>query len=155
MTIAPTTTEQDFAARMEKLGVTQSFLAEYVGLSQSAISKAVNELTDSQRTKISDALLELEEISALFYPQKLWFQDAKATREWIDSPRLPRLFSVILAAQKNRAAGVAGSHQEAVMQYALEKLEECRRLEAEIASIQEKSRDEWSKFLEEINPSGR
>jgi predicted transcriptional regulator len=98
MTIAPTT-EQDFAARMEKIGVTQSFLAGYVGLSQSAISKAVNELTDSQRTRINEALRELEEMSAFFAPMKPLFGDAAAVKEWLRSPALPNLFKLLTDAQ--------------------------------------------------------
>jgi transcriptional regulator with XRE-family HTH domain len=82
MTIAPTT-EQYFAERMERLGLTQCFLAEYVGLSQGAISKAVNGLTDSQRTKINDALRELEGIAKFFKPMKPAFDDGDAVKAWL------------------------------------------------------------------------
>jgi transcriptional regulator with XRE-family HTH domain len=133
MTTATPTIGEDFSLRMERLGVTQEFLGEFTGLSQSAISKAVNELTDSQRSKINAALRELEEISALFYPQKLWFEDAKATREWINSPQLPCLFAVFSA--RIAAPSLDESWQESVRRDWLDFLEASKHAQSNAASI--------------------
>lgn len=146
MTIAPTTTEQDFAARMENLGVTQSFLAEYVGLSQSAISKAVNELTDSQRTKISDALRELESVASFFAPMKPLFEDADAVKQWLRSPVLPNLFKLLTDAQllQLKASELTVVNELSAQGEAIEE---------RIAALEEKTRKEFLAWLE--NPSGR
>jgi hypothetical protein len=134
MTCHASTSGDDFSLRMERLGVTQEFLGAFTGLSQSAISKAVNELTDSQRTKINAALRELEEISALFYPQKLWFEDAKATREWINSPQLPRLFAVF-SVRIPTPERPDESWQESVQREWLEFLEASRDAQSRAAGI--------------------
>jgi hypothetical protein len=143
MTIAPTTEPSlDLVARMDRLGVTQAFMGEYLHLSQSEISKAVNEVTDSQHTRINAALRELEEISALFYPQKLWFENAEATRSFINSPRLPNLFSLLSETQWLEVDRLNRIWAEG------------NRLEAEIESSELRTRDLWVKFLSESNTSG-
>lgn len=146
MTIATPTIGQDFAARMERLGLTQTFLAEYTGLSQSAISKTVNELTDSQRTRINEALRELENVAEFFRPMKPLFDDAGAVKRWLASPSLPNLFALLSDAQLKKLDTTALTAVNAI--YA-----EGEKLEAEIAAINEATRKTFLDWLE--NPSGR
>jgi transcriptional regulator with XRE-family HTH domain len=148
MTTAAPTIGQDFAARMKQLGVTQEFLAAYTGLSQSAISKAVNELTDNQRTKIHNAIQELETVAECFKPMKPLFDDVDAVKKWLSSPNLPNLFALLSPAQLLKATS-----QELTSLNA--SYTESERLEGEIAAIQEKSRQEWITFLEEVSAYAR
>jgi transcriptional regulator with XRE-family HTH domain len=143
------TTEQDFAARMDKLGVTQSFLAQYVGLSQSEVSKIVGGIRpqDSQRTKqIDEALQELEGVAVFFAPMKPAFEDADAVKAWLRSPVLPNLFKLLTDAQLLQLNASELTAVNAVSS-------ENERLEAEIAALQEKTRNEFTAWME--NPSGR
>jgi transcriptional regulator with XRE-family HTH domain len=147
MTIAPTT-EQDFAVRMENLGVTQEFLARYVGLSQSEVSKLVSGVRPQGEghRKINDALQELENVVEFFKPMKPLFDDADAVKEWLRSPSLPNLFALLSHAQLLQ---LNASELTAVNAISLD----CERLEEEIAAIQEKTRKEFLAWLE--NPNGR
>lgn len=149
MTISQTT-EQDFAARMESLGVTQEFLARYVGLSQSEVSKLVSGVRPQGEghRKISDALRELETVAECFKPMKPLFDDADAVKNWLSSPNLPNLFALLSPAQLLKATS-----QELTSLNA--SYTESERLEGEISAVQEKSRQEWIKFLEEVSAYAR
>jgi hypothetical protein len=141
MTIAPTT-EQDFAARMERLGITQKFLGEYVGLTQSTISKTVNESTDGQRTKINEALRELEGVAAFFAPMKPLFDDVGAVKAWLRSPGLPNLFKLLSHTQLLQLKASALTTVNAMSL-------ECEHKEREIEAIQAKTQREFVAWLSE------
>src|SRR5580692_4465338 len=80
MTTATPTIGQDFAARIEALGISQEFLAQYVGLSQSEISKLISGVRPQGEghRKINDALRDLENVVECFRPMKPLFDDADA-----------------------------------------------------------------------------
>jgi transcriptional regulator with XRE-family HTH domain len=142
MTITPTT-EQDFAARMECLGVTQEFLARYVGLSQSEVSKLISGVRPQGEghRKINDALQELEAIAACFAPMKPAFENADAVREWLRSPTLPNLFKLLTDAQLQYLDAAWLTSVSAISS-------DCERLEAEIAASHQQARDAWLEFLQ-------
>jgi transcriptional regulator with XRE-family HTH domain len=149
MTITPTT-EQDFAARMESLAVTQEFLARYVGLSQSEVSKLVSGVRPQGEghRKINDALRDLESVVECFRPMKPLFDDADAVKEWLRCPSLPTLFKLLSDAQLKQLNAQELTSLNAI--YA-----EGERLEAEIAAIQEETRKRFIAWMEESQTSGR
>jgi transcriptional regulator with XRE-family HTH domain len=148
MTTATPTIGQDFAARIEALGISQEFLAQYVGLSQSEISKLISGVRPQGEghRKINDALRDLENVVECFRPMKPLFDDADAVKEWLCSPSLPNLFKLLTDAQLKQL-----SAQELTTVNAM--YAEGERLEAEIATLQEETRKKFIDWLE--NPRGR
>jgi hypothetical protein len=147
MTIAPPTEQElDFAARMERLGVVQQFLADYTGLSQSEVSKIVGGIRSQGEghRKINDALHELEQVAAVFSPMKPAFEDANAVKAWRIRPDLPNLFRLLTDAQLQQL-----NASELTVVNA--RFAECERLEDETAAINEKSRNDWLGYFEETS----
>jgi transcriptional regulator with XRE-family HTH domain len=141
-----TITGQDFAARMDRLGVTQNFLSLYVGLSQSEISKIVGGIRpqgESHR-KISDALRELEVAATYFYPMKPSFEDVNAVKAWLRSPALPNLFNLLTNAQLARLNASELTAVNAISR-------ENERLEGEAVVIREQTQKSWLEFFETVN----
>ena len=133
---------------MESLGVTQEFLARYVGLSQSEVSKLVSGVRPQGEghRKINDALQELESVAEFFKPMKPMFDDADAVKKWLSSPSLPNLFSLLTDAQLLQLNVSELTAMNIISA-------DCERMEAEIAALQEKTQKEFIAWLE--NPSGR
>jgi len=97
-------TDTEQAARMKRLGITQEFLAEYVGLSQSEVSKVVSGVRAPGKShrKIANALQELEAVAVFFAPMKPAFEDADAVKEWLHSPALPNLFKLLTSVPRSQ-----------------------------------------------------
>jgi|SRR5208282_1393043 len=150
MTTAAPNIGQHFAARMESLGVTQEFLARYVGLSQPEVSKLVSGIRPQGEghRKINDALRELENVAECFKPMKPLFDNVDAVKNWLASPNLPNLFALLSSAQLLKA-----TPQELTCLSA--SYANCESLEDKIAATQEKSRQEWITFLEEVSAYAR
>jgi transcriptional regulator with XRE-family HTH domain len=146
MTIAPTTEPSlDLVARMERLCISQEFLAQYVGLSQSEVSKLISGVRPQGEghRKINDALKELEGIALYFLPMKPLFDDADAVKKWRDSPRLPNLFSLIGDAQWRQLDEINRLDADNT------------RMEREIEEISQKSQKLFLEWLNENQTSGR
>jgi transcriptional regulator with XRE-family HTH domain len=137
---------KDFAARMSRLGITQEFLARYVGLSQSEISKILSGVRSQSfcAPQINDALRELEDVAECFHPMKPLFDDPDAVKQWISSPSLPRLFSLLSDAQLKLLTAEELTAANAISL-------ECERLEEEIAALHEATRKMFGEWLE--NPT--
>jgi predicted transcriptional regulator len=146
------TIEQSLAARIENLGVTQEFLATYVGLSQSEVSKLVSGVRpqgESHR-KIDEALRELENLARFFSPMKIAFDEADVVKAWIHNPSLPNLFKLLSDAQ---LAQLKPSELTAANEMFAKSEKESEELESEIAAIHEATRKIFTEWLE--NPSGK
>jgi transcriptional regulator with XRE-family HTH domain len=141
---------EDFAARLARLGITQEFLATYIGLSQSEVSKIVSGVRPQGKghQKINEALLELENLARFFAPMKIAFDQADSVKEWLRSPSLPNLFALLSDAQLAQLKPLELTAANALF----EKSEkESQKLESEIAAINEATRKKFAEWLE--NPT--
>jgi transcriptional regulator with XRE-family HTH domain len=136
---------QNFAARMKTIGVTQEFLADYIGVSQSEISKRVCGIRPQGEghREIDRALQDLEGIAACFSPLKPLFDDVAAVKEWLVRPALPILFRLLSDVQLPQINASVLTSLNAMSR-------ENERLEAEIELSQEETQSLWLEFLQEV-----
>jgi transcriptional regulator with XRE-family HTH domain len=136
---------QNFAARMKAIGVTQEFLADYIGVSQSEISKRVCGIRPQGEghREIDRALRELESVAVCFYPMKLLFDNVPAVKEWLVRPALPILFKMLTDAQLSQVAPECLTSLNIISR-------ESERLGEEIEISQEQTQTLWLEFLQEV-----
>jgi hypothetical protein len=149
-TTTPTIMPSDLVARMSRLGVNQEFMAQYVGLSQSEVSKLVSGVRPQGEghRKIADALRELEGISAIFFPLQPQFKSVPAVKEFLRNPRLPAIFELLTPAQV-----LSLPEQDLTNLNAISLQGDA--LEASIAAIQKESQENFLAWLNEQQESGR
>jgi transcriptional regulator with XRE-family HTH domain len=146
-TTASTIMPSDLVARMDRLGVTQEFLARYVGLSQPEVSKLVSGVRPQGEghRKIADALRELEGISAIFAPLQPQFKSVSDVKSFLQNPRLPNLFALLTPAQVVNIPGQDLTNLNAISLRG-------DRMEQEIKESEIRTRDLWVEFFEEVSP---
>jgi predicted transcriptional regulator len=84
-------------ARCETIGISQNFLAQYVGISKSDLSKALSKgLGGELSQKLDRALVELESLAGFFQIVPLSFDDPDQIRE------LVRGFGLMHESEKER-----------------------------------------------------
>jgi hypothetical protein len=71
--------------RCERLGVSQNFLASYIGISKSELSRCLNGrgMGGERTEQLNKALSELENLVELFQPMPLRFDDAGQIRDLV------------------------------------------------------------------------
>ena len=144
-TTAPTIMPSDLVARMDRLSVTQEFLARYVGLSQPEVSKLISGVRPQGEghRKIADALRELEGISAIFAPLQPQFKSVSDVKSFLQNPRLPNLFALLTPAQVVNLPGQDLTNLNAISLQG-------DALEREIAAIKAKSQEDFLAWLNEF-----
>ncbi len=85
-------------ARLEKLGMSQSFFAALCSTNKAEFSRLLNgqkPLSGEQTLDFCETLDRLEELVKFLEPMTFSWSDPQATREWLRNPVLPNLFQLL------------------------------------------------------------
>jgi hypothetical protein len=138
VTAAPTLDARNtIPARLEKLGMSQSFFAQLCGTNKAEFSRMMNGLkpmSGDQTERFYETLDALDDLVTLFEPCPIGWNDAEVIRDLIKFPNLPRLFAV-LSAHIPAPQNPDECWQESVRKDWLEFLEASRDAQSRAAGI--------------------